>query len=292
MNGIFSGYSRTDLASELKIGEKSGIREHSFRDGKTGIYEIEITSEDAAKRLGKPVGRYITVNTGNIGQMPSDELEDVKKVLSEQISHLSAEMCGKLPSKILIAGLGNPEITADALGSKTVSLITATRHLKILNPSLFGLLGNREISVIAPDVLGKTGIEAAEIIKGVCEAVKPELAVVIDSLCSKSTERLAATVQLGTSGISPGSGIGNLRKAINEAAIGVKVLAIGIPTVVDSSTLVYDALEKSGIKPDGLPESLVKTLENGRGFFVTPKDSDILINDSAALLAAALENAF
>ena len=190
----------------------------------------------------------------------------------------------------MIAGLGNRRITADALGDETVGLITVTRHLRSLNGKLFGLLGGREISAVAPGVLGQTGIETAEMIHGICKQINPSVVVAIDSLCARSTERLATTVQLGSSGINPGSGIGNHRRALTKESIGVPVIAFGVPTVVDSATLVLDALECAGIEdPD---PKLIEVLENRRGFFVTPKETDTIVRELSRLAARALSTAF
>ena len=198
-------------------------------------------------------------------------------------------MCGEIPERILIAGLGNRHITADALGDEVVGMITVTRHVKA-NRELFGLLGGREISAIAPGVLGETGIETAKLVAGAVRAAKPQIVVAVDALAARSTDRLATTVQLGSSGISPGSGIGGRRLAINEETLGVPVIALGVPTVVDSSTLVTDALEKAGMT--GITEELRHVLESGRSFFVTPKETDTIIKELAELSARAITLAF
>ncbi len=281
---------RTDLAAELDLSERSGIGESFEEIGNVKINTVEIITESAAKRLGKPCGKYITIDIGKIWLASDSDFENAANVISDKLTLLCDEMCGGIPDSVLIAGLGNRRITADALGDETVGLITATRHLRTKSERLFGLLGGREISAVVPGVLGQTGIESAEMVHGVCKEVNPSLVIAIDSLCARSTERLATTVQLGSSGISPGSGIGNHRRSIDSETLGVPVIAFGVPTVVDSSTLVLDALEQAGIEtPDS---KLLEVLEKGRSFFVTPKETDTIVRELARLTAKALTLTF
>lgn len=281
---------RTDLAAELDIAECEGVKEQVEDHDGIKVSSVEIITEDAEKRIGKPRGKYITVDVGRIWLASDDQLESAAGVIADKLTELASELCGEMPKSILIAGLGNRHITADALGDEAVGLITVTRHLKNLNGKLFGLLGGREIAAIAPGVLGQTGVEVAELIRGVCDEISPELVVAIDSLCARSTQRLATTVQLGSTGITPGSGIGNHRLGVTREVLGIPVIAFGVPTVVDSATLVFDALDAAGIpEPD---ERLVRVLENRRGFFVTPKETDVIVREVARLTARALTLAF
>lgn len=281
---------RTDLAAELDISECEGIRESVEEHGEISISTVEIVTDGAAERLGKPRGKYITLDVGRIWLSSDDELEAAAEAIADKLTLLACELCGGMPKSVLIAGLGNRHITADALGDEVVGLITVTRHLKSLNGRLFGLLGGREIAAIAPGVLGQTGVEVAELIRGVCSEISPELVIAIDSLCARSTERLATTVQLGSTGIIPGSGIGNHRRGVTREVLGVPVIAFGVPTVVDSATLVFDALEAAGMgEPD---ERLLGVLENRRGFFVTPKETDTIVRELSRLTARALTLAF
>lgn len=281
---------RTDLAAELDLADRENIRETNETYGKITVSTVEIITDSAAQRLGKPKGKYITLDIGKIWFASDEDFNSAASVIAEKLSMLANELCGNAPQSILIAGLGNRHITADALGDETVNLITVTRHLRSLNGQLFTLLGGKEISAVAPGVLGQTGIETSELIGGVCRQVKPDLVVAIDALCARSTERLATTVQLGSSGINPGSGIGNHRRAITAQTLGIPVIAFGVPTVVDSSTLVLDALEKAGInEPD---ERLMEVLDNRRGFFVTPKETDTIVRELSRLSAKAITLCF
>ena len=191
---------------------------------------------------------------------------------------------------VLVAGLGNAEITADAVGPQTVHRLTVTRHLHEYDREIFRLIGRCQLSALAPGVLGQTGMEALDLIRGAVRAVRPNVVLAVDALAARSTARLAATVQLSDTGIAPGSGIGNRRRAINQKSVGVPVISLGIPTVVDSATLVYDALQKAGIGEVDAP--LREVLENQRHFFVSPKESDLITAQTAALLTEAIEQAF
>lgn len=281
---------RTDLAAELDLTDRQSIKEVSETFGKVTVSSVEILTEEAAKRLSKPKGKYITLDIGRIWLASDSDFEAAAAVISKKLTELAIELCQREPERILIAGLGNRRITADALGDEAVGLITVTRHLRRHNDRLFTLLGGKEISAVTPGVLGQTGIETAEVIRGVCDEVKPELVIAIDALCARSTERLATTVQLGSTGINPGSGVGNHRLAIDRSTLGVPVIAFGVPTVVDSATLVLDALTRAGIEePD---ERILRVLSNGRGFFVTPKETDTIVRELSRLTARALTLSF
>ena len=281
---------RTDLAAELNLSDDSGIAERHEMQGAFSVSTVEIKTEAAERRLSKPRGKYITVDIGKIWLAADSDFDSCAEVISDKLRLLASELCGEIPESVFIVGLGNRHITADALGDEIVSKLTATRHLRSHRTELFTLLGGREISAIAPGVLGQTGIESAELVLGVCREIKPKLVVAIDSLCARSTERLATTVQLGSSGITPGSGVGNHRHAIDKNSLGVPVIALGVPTVVDSSTLVVDALEKAGISE--IDDRLQSVLDNGRDFFVTPKETDTIIKELSRLLSKSLAMTF
>ncbi len=280
---------RTDLAAELDLSDRDGVDERTETLSGFRVSTIRIRTRAASERLGKPVGEYITTDIGKIWLEGDERIAAAAGVIAGKLARLAEEICGEVPERILIAGLGNRHITADALGDEVVGMITVTRHVKA-HRELFGLLGGREISAIAPGVLGETGIETAKLVAGAVRAAKPQIVVAVDALAARSTDRLATTVQLGSSGISPGSGIGGRRLAINEETLGVPVIALGVPTVVDSSTLVTDALEKAGMT--GIPEELRHVLESGRSFFVTPKETDTIIKELAELSARAITLAF
>lgn len=293
-----SKYIRTDLAAECyppaaadtdeekkteqdfdgliyKVKESKGIK----------ITELEVTSKSGEEKIGKPLGRYITAEIGRLWQKGKTEQEKTAEILAQILSSLISDSVKKSGIKttvredgsidcgtVLIVGLGNRFVTADAIGPLAVDGITVTRHIKLSDKELFGKLGASETAAIAPGVAGQTGIETSELVKSTAKSISPSVIIAIDALAARSTERLGTTVQLCDTGISPGSGIGNFRGAINYKTLGIPVIAIGVPTIVDSSTLVYDALSQAGI--ENIPPELEKILENGRSFFVSLKESD------------------
>lgn len=287
-------YNRSDLACEAGTGDfrgLEGIRYHEEREEGCRIERMTVFNAAGAACLGKPEGKYITVHCRPLWRLQEAERGSVAAVLSRELRRLCLPH-GKLGEGygVLVAGLGNAEITADAVGPQTVHRLTVTRHLHEYDREVFRLVGRCQLSALAPGVLGQTGMEALDLIRGAVRAVRPNVVLAVDALAARSTSRLAATVQLSDTGISPGSGIGNRRRAINRESVGVPVISLGIPTVVDSATLVYDALQKAGIRDVDAP--LREVLENQRHFFVSPKESDLITAQTAALLSEAIELAF
>ncbi len=288
-------YIRTDLADECVVTKDNrgteGISVYSKQLPSCSLTEIEILDEEGERQSGKPVGEYITLKFGKIWLSEDRVFNDVSNVLSGELKKIVKMLLPntEYPS-VLVAGLGNRFITSDAIGPQVVNEINVTRHIYSRDKNLFDKLGKWNISAISPGVIGQTGIETEELIKCAVENIKPDLLVVVDALASKSVDRLATTVQITNTGICPGSGIGNTGKAINRENIGIPVIAIGVPTMVDSSTLVYDALTEAGI--ENISEKLEKVLENGRSFFVTLNESDIVISSLSKLIANAVNLAF
>ncbi len=287
---------RTDLACESLLhdaGDEKGIEHSTEAVDLFGISRVRITSEKAAKRLDKPVGCYVSIDCGRISSLDDGAMALLAELLSEELLSMTRSATGKRPDSefsVFVAGLGNAELTADAIGPQTVGRLTATRHLREYEGRLYRQLGCSALSALAPGVLGQTGIETLELIRGAVEHVRPDLVIVIDALAARSCERLASTVQLSDVGITPGSGVANHRSPITRETIGVPVIAIGIPTVVDSATLVYDALRQAGIEK--IDRALEQVLQSGRSFFVSPKESDVITHRVSALLAEAIGLAF
>ena len=291
-----SDYTRTDLACETKpplSGPMAGVESKERVIHGISCTDLSILEEDAAKTLGKPVGRYITLSRADLWKLDGEEYTQFRDLLAEQLRMLSEEMTGRRPDAefgVLVAGLGNREITADAIGPLTVQKLSATRHLRDYPPEAYSAIGRCSLSALAPGVLGQTGIETVELVRGAAVNAEPDLVIAVDALAARSCARLASTVQLCSAGIAPGAGIGNHRRAICQDSVGRPVLALGVPTVVDSSTLVYDALGQAGIGE--ISDTLRAILENGRGFFVSPKESDVISEQISGLLADAIETAF
>lgn len=261
---------RTDLITEqqeLHTETVSGAVTSERSIGAVKLKTVVIKDTDAAEQLGKPPGTYITAEYGNI--ISSGSEVSLKQAVISALSQLIPTR-----SNILVVGLGNRDITPDAIGPLAVDRMFATRHIGRTLREQLGLEGLNSVSALIPGVLGKTGIEAVEIIRGTVQRTSPDAVIVIDALAARHTERLCRTVQLCNTGISPGSGVENSRSEISEAVLGVPVTAIGIPTVVDIRTLIYDLTESAA--PINTP------------MMVTPTDIDLQIRRLADLLAQSL----
>lgn len=280
----------SNYALRSKLGEADGYREFE-RDG-FKICRLDINSDELSKKYQREAGRYITIVCGQIWCLSEKNSDLLASLIAHELKDMLVSITKRKINKsfsVLVVGLGNAEITPDAIGPLTVSNLTVTRHISSINSDIFDKLGQCTVSAIAPGVLAQTGIETLEIIRGAVESISPDAVIAVDALAARSCDRLGSTVQISDSGISPGSGIGNLRRAINQKNLGIPVIALGVPTVVDSSTLVYDALEKAGIDS---PPKLREILDNGRGFFVSPKEGDVISESVSRLLSHSLDSAF
>lgn len=286
---------RTDLALETRElhaekGKEDGIVVTTRQAGEVKITAMEISPAGEAS-CGKAAGRYVTLEVGSVWRSQPHAFEAAATALARELGEMLPEGDGC----VLVAGLGNRDITADSVGPKVVESLLVTRHIKTMDTELFSEAGFGELAALSPGVLGQTGMESAEVLLGVVEKVKPRCVVVIDALASRRLERLASTLQLSDTGICPGSGVSNHRAALNKKTLGVPVISLGIPTVVDAGTLAFDLLEElalqEGFRPEALIlEKIVDGLQCGTGkdFFVTPKDSDALTSKAARLISAAI----
>jgi spore protease len=234
-------YFRTDLAYEANESLKErveGIKLNTRNFSHGEVIELEILDEDAEKQVGKKKGKYVTYETKSLKDLNKESRQEVIEILSGAIKDVS----GLDRGRVLIVGLGNRNITADALGPKTLDKIKVTRQFFKAYNKEFDQDYN-EVAILEPGVLGTTGIETINTIIGVVEKIKPTLLIIIDALASRKMRRLCSVVQITDAGIEPGSGIGNMQGSLNEDTIGIKVVAIGIPTVVDTATIVNDTIE-------------------------------------------------
>ncbi len=243
---------RTDLALEAKENCESeheamrGVKVEEQANEEAEIYTtiVKIETENGARAMGKPVGTYITLEAPNM----SSPDEGYHREISEEFARHLKKLIGteRLQEKrILVVGLGNREVTPDALGPEVIGNLNITRHMiRIYGRISEDLRMTGVISAIVPGVMAQTGMETLEIIRGVAEETKPELVLVIDALAARSTKRLNRTIQITDTGIDPGSGVGNHRHAINQKELGIPVIAVGVPTVVDAATIVNDAMEE------------------------------------------------
>lgn len=279
-------FLRTDLACE----SERPCADSSEETVTVGGMPVTVT-----RRREMDGGRFVTLACGRITARGEGDLPELSRLLAGELRRMACEMLGRqirADARVLIVGLGNAHMTPDAIGPGTVRRLTVTRHLKACDKQLFEALGCCELAALSPGVLGQTGMESGELVKCAAELTSPDLLVAVDALAARSCDRLASTIQLSDSGISPGAGIGNHRMAINRDTVGCPVLGLGVPTVVDSSTLVLDALEKAGMGEGTLSPQMTEVLESGRSFIVSPRDSDEMVELTCRLLAKALDIAF
>lgn len=275
---------RTDLAIESAQSVNAsaansypGIDIKEFMKAECKVTEVNVETEKAAKEIGKVTGRYITIETVGTSGLDAypDYFEDQVNLIAEEINSLA-----KADGPVLIIGLGNNDITPDALGPMVAKQIFATRHIPVEMPGFEEFSHLRSVAVMAPGVLGQTGIEVAEIVKSVCDSIKPSLVVCIDALACAEIDRLGNTIQLTDTGISPGSGVKNSRKELSKATLNAPVIALGVPTVVDMKTIA-ESIVKKPVKNDKF-----------KNMMVTPRSVDNLIERAAKLIAMGINRAF
>lgn len=303
---------RTDLADErTELYKKANNIENEIEGVEANEEEInnnikltrvKILDEKGEQALGKRKGTYITIDMKNMKYMGNDEIQSASEVLSKELKNMIKEHVG-LEDEILVVGLGNIYVTPDALGPKVINEIDITRHLLKYVPQYLEK-NTRPVSAISPGVLGTTGIETAEILKGIVENVKPKLMIVIDSLASRSMKRISSTIQLADTGIVPGAGVDNARKELTKDTLGIPVIAIGIPTVVETAVVVNDCLDvfieklqqearsndylnklKEEDNYEEIKEALIPKEFN---FIVTPKEIDGLIENMKDVVARGI----
>ena len=268
---------RTDLALERRelIGDSvpNGVDFEESFVGKTKITRIKIKTQEGEIALSKPMGNYITLEIPPPQANPADSEEEIEAISKEISALITKEGC------VLVAGLGNHNITPDAIGPKTVRYTLSTRHVAETMPQF----NFRPVAAVATGVMGQTGIETGDMIKAVCEEIDAKCVIAVDALASRSTKRLGCTVQISDTGISPGSGVGNRRKELSNKTLGVPVIAIGVPTVVDAATVAADA-----IKTEHSQIALEQSLKE---FMVTPREIDSVVSGVSRVLALAIGRA-
>ena len=288
---------RTDLAMEARElhPSLSGVTEESEEHEGVAVTRIALTTDDAAARLEKRKGRYVTLDAPELSARPLDLFERVSRALSNELSRLM-EGLGTCEN-VLVVGLGNRAITPDSLGPRVVESIYVPRHIKHYMPdALPGPV--RAVSAVAPGVLGVTGVETMEIVRGVVEHCKPDLVIAVDALASRRAARISTTVQLTDAGISPGAGVGNNRTGLDRETLGVPVIAIGVPLVVFATTISQDTIsliaDETGLHNDEerLKELAAKVIAEHIGeLIVTPKEIDSIVADMTRIVADGINMA-
>lgn len=294
---------RTDLALEVRESipednkEVQGVILEKKTDEKKQMEVTRVFIKDAqgAKVMGKPIGTYITIEAWALENKLENYYDELTETIKEYVEELSG---GILDKSVLVVGLGNREVTPDALGPKVIDELYTTRHLiREFGQEFKEKHGLKTMSALAPGVMAQTGMESREIIKGIVEETRPDLIIVIDALAARSVNRLNCTIQLTDTGISPGSGVGNNRKALNKDSLGIPVIAIGVPTVVDADTIVEDRMEHM-LAGQGFDEMEIQSFLDElsahamKNMFVTPKNVDEAVSQISSILAEALNACF
>lgn len=265
----------TDLAVERRAADKKipGI-EYEKKKSSVGTWEtVTVSSKEGEMAIGRPCGVYSTLNLERMDNLVLDEIEDA----TDEIARKLCEICDEnriIPGKILVVGLGNPEFTPDSVGPRSADEVTATMQIFSYDKERFNQLECSEIAVITPAVSGKSGIDAAEQVMGICDRIEPDVIFAIDALASRSPARLGRTIQISDTGIHPGSGVGNSRGAISEGVLGIPVIAIGVPTVMDSRHFSIDGML------------------TGEPMFVSPREIDGIVKVGAKIIGGAINQAF
>lgn len=307
---------RTDLAVEARemagAGQDHipGVTSESYEDKGIFVSKIAITTEEGSRAMGKLIGHYVTLEVPSLRDKDSKLQDRVATKFAQEFETFLKDIGIGTMSKVLIVGLGNWNITPDALGPIVVENVMVTRHFFELMPDQVAP-GYRAVSAVAPGVLGITGIETSDIVQGIVETSKPDLVIAVDALASRALERVNTTIQIADTGIHPGSGIGNKRKGLTKETLGVPVVAIGVPTVVYASTIVNNSIElivehfKQQTRATGQILGMLDTIEEndrlqlvkevleplGHDLLVTPKEIDEFIEDIANIIASGLNAA-
>ena len=302
---------RTDLALERrdiyqkinKLNEIDGVKSAEDEiDKNIKVSRVYVLNENGEQAIGKPKGTYITIDVKNLKLAGDEEIQKTSEVLSNELKNMLDQHVQK-QGELLIVGLGNIYVTPDALGPKVINEIDVTRNIIKYLPQ-YVEEGTRSVSAISPGVLGTTGIETVEILKGIVDNVKPKLLVVIDALASRSIDRISSTIQISDTGIVPGAGVGNTREEISQKTLGIPVIAIGIPTVVELATLVSDGIDifidrlqekaesneyLNRLQENDKYEEVKEALNVGEyNMIVTPKEIDDLIENMKDVVARGI----
>lgn len=306
----FSEQIRTDMASEQYSARAAAYaKEHAgapdgivFSRGERcgiGTETVEITNEAGAALFGKPVGIYETLHTKDLLYSTEEETARVVTALADGITAILRRLSKKreIPASILLIGLGNDHITADAIGTAAAYRVAVTRHLFAADPPIFEKEDEiRPVSVITPGVVGQTGIETLALCRGAVEEARPEAVILVDALAARSTATLGRTVQLCSCGIRPGSGIGNRRLPLDRETLGVPTMTVGVPTVIDTATLLCDAAETAESAAGPFSEeqqtALLRAVDACANLYVAPKDVDAIVGTYSRVIARAVNRVF
>lgn len=271
----------TDLACERRRADTDipGV-DYKREASVGGSWErIKITSKKGAESIGRPLGIYNTLHTGRLDLLNEEEIQDATGEISRELCYI-LDASDIFPERVLVVGLGNPTLTPDALGCEAAKLVKPTMHISEFDRRFFEKLGCAEIAVCTPGVAATSGLDAAVTIRGLCESIGPDAVIVIDALASRAVERLGATIQICNTGVSPGSGLGNPRIPICAETVGAPVIAIGVPTIIDSRMFCYNG------------SSDADSTKRHSGMFVAPKEINDIIYAAAKVIGGGINEAF
>lgn len=304
---------RTDLAVERNeiyknqnnITNIDGVFVEEKNKNESKITRVNITNENGEKAIGKPIGIYTTIDINNIENVDDNKIDEISSILSEELKNVLSKHISDTED-ILVVGLGNIYVTPDALGPKVIPEIEVTRHIIKYMPNAMPK-DTRPVSAVSPGVLGITGIETVEILKGIVDNIKPKLLIVIDALAAKDIKRISSSIQISDTGIVPDGGVENARKEISQNTLGVPVVAIGIPTVVDLASITNDCIDifiqnlqqkamsnetLNDLKEHDNYQEIKEALNVGEyNMIVTPKEIDKLIENMKAIISEGINKA-
>ena len=285
---MFEGMNESDTGMPLWHSELALERRRADVDIKGVEYKresscgflwerITVTSDEGARSIGRPCGRYDTLTLPRMDTLDLEEVDDAANEIAKELCRI-ADGCGICPDRLLIVGLGNAALTPDSIGPRVTDLIHATMHLKDFDPGMFETLDCSEIATLSPGVMARTGMETSDVCIGICDRIRPDAVIAVDALASGSSVRLGTTIQISDTGILPGGGVGNKRLPLNERVLGVPVIAIGVPTVIDAR--VFSHGEGASIE------------KSASAMFVSPREIDGIADAAARIIAGGINQAF
>lgn len=275
----------TDLAAERRRADVTyrGVEMREEEIGALRWERIRITDPAGAEAIGRPMGRYHTLQLPRMDEAESDVLDHATEELTDELLALCDGALSHFPARLLVVGLGNAALTADAIGSKSAHKVHPTMQLRTIDEGLFRALDCAEIAVMIPGVTAQSGMDAAQTVAAVCRQTHPELVIAIDSLAARATARLGTTVQLSDTGIAPGSGVCNHRHPLRAETLGAPVIAIGVPTVTDARVFFHEEAKRRGLDAEE---------RGGEPLFVSPRGIEEIVEVGSELIAAAINRAF
>ncbi len=288
INGLFF----SDLACERRRADTTipGVEWSSSESGNMKTERIKISSEKGAESIGRPCGNYHTIISPEFTSLCDSDISHLTSLLAEELTEMCSPFRTGKTASLLVAGLGNRLLTPDAVGPLSAEECNPTRHIMRGDKKLFDELKCDSIAVVSPGVSAATGLEAADMVAGAAGSTGADIVIAIDALCARSVSRLATTIQISDTGIFPGSGVGNNVKPLNRDTVGVPVIAVGVPTMIDSRVFTLDILDGAGNQK--AKDELIDMLDEIPVTYVTPRLCDGVVKSAAKIIGGAINRAF